>query len=299
VPPDHRTFYARTGTWTGTGIDTKTGPPVGSAPVGTAYLLHFEQRYEHAGHYTGWTTDLDKRLLSHAAGKGPRDGGARLIQVIREAGIGFLLARTWPGVTRRRERQLKESGGASRYCPVCQNERRLRGEPRRLPKRLPAHAIQPPRVPEFQSPGRQGPAGRQPVAEFLALNPAFARPTGASQAKQWSRVRGREAIEALGPRVIAAWFEENQQPQQQRFAAIQRRGRQAVVQERAQARQHRREQQAEQTRPQVLPERTRQQLTSQRLASARQSNAPGDGPHHPAHPPDAAAHPRAARGGRP
>ncbi|MGL5823782.1 MAG: hypothetical protein ACRCYU_02920 [Nocardioides sp.] len=39
--------------------------------------------------------------------------------MITTAGIGWSLARTWPGVTRARERQLKRQGGASRYCPTC------------------------------------------------------------------------------------------------------------------------------------------------------------------------------------
>jgi hypothetical protein len=67
-----------------------------------------------ASHYTGWTLDLPARLVEHAAGH-----GARLMQVVGEAGIGWQLARIWPG-TRARERSLKRSGGAARRCPVCQ-----------------------------------------------------------------------------------------------------------------------------------------------------------------------------------
>jgi hypothetical protein len=40
------------------------------------------------------------------------------MEVVGEAGIGWQLARIWPG-TRTRERSLKDSGGASRRCPVC------------------------------------------------------------------------------------------------------------------------------------------------------------------------------------
>ena len=93
-------------------------------PLGTVYLFHFDQRYEHAGHYTGWAEDLDHRVGEHLAGR-----GARLIEVITQAGIGFRLARTWPGVTRAMERQLKRQGGASRHCPICQDERKARGLP--------------------------------------------------------------------------------------------------------------------------------------------------------------------------
>ncbi len=84
------------------------------ARVGTVYLLHFDRRYRHAGHYIGWTTDLDARLAQHRAGE-----GARLLAVITAAGIGWSLARTWPRSTRARERSIKKQGGAARSCPTC------------------------------------------------------------------------------------------------------------------------------------------------------------------------------------
>ena len=40
------------------------------------------------------------------------------MQVVREAGIDWQLARTWTG-GRDRERQLKNQGGKSRMCPLC------------------------------------------------------------------------------------------------------------------------------------------------------------------------------------
>jgi hypothetical protein len=132
-----------------------------------------------------WAEDLDHRVAEHQAGR-----GARLIEVITQAGIGLRLARTWPGVTRARERQLKRQGGASRYCPICQEDRKARGIPRRPhPNQRAGHA----------QPGGSRPAGRwlsavptrgtQPdrVQAFLELNPNFARPARASTAKQWGR----------------------------------------------------------------------------------------------------------------
>lgn len=80
---------------------------------GTVYLLHFSEPYKHARHYIGWTEDLPARLEAHRGGR-----GARLMEVINTAGIGFTLARTWPG-TKSRERQIKTQGGASRHCPEC------------------------------------------------------------------------------------------------------------------------------------------------------------------------------------
>ena len=89
--------------------------------VGLCYLIHFDRPIGDvtnprgfASHYTGWTLDLPRRLTEHAAGR-----GARLMEVVGEAGIGWQLARVWPG-TRTRERSLKGSSGAARRCPVCQ-----------------------------------------------------------------------------------------------------------------------------------------------------------------------------------
>jgi predicted GIY-YIG superfamily endonuclease len=88
---------------------------------GLVYLLHFDRRYRHAGHYTGWTESsgsLTARLARHASGD-----GARLLAVVHEAGISWQVARTWPG-SRARERQLKRQGGAARHCPLCGYPRR-------------------------------------------------------------------------------------------------------------------------------------------------------------------------------
>lgn len=85
----------------------------GHGPAGVVYLLHFDQPYRHARHYTGWTEDLLDRLDKHARGN-----GARLMNVISRVGIGFVLVRTCEG-TRVTERAIKNDGGAVRYCPLC------------------------------------------------------------------------------------------------------------------------------------------------------------------------------------
>ena len=59
------------------------------------------------------TTDLNSRLAQHATGR-----GARLLEVITAAGIGFTLARTWPG-TRSLERQLENRQNSPRLCPTA------------------------------------------------------------------------------------------------------------------------------------------------------------------------------------
>jgi predicted GIY-YIG superfamily endonuclease len=246
---------------------TPSASTLGSAarhPLGTVYLFHFDQRYEHAGHYTGWAEDLDHRVAEHLAGR-----GARLIEVITQAGISFRLARTWPAVTRARERQLKRQGGASRHCPICQEDRKSRGLPRR-PIRDRRGREDPRAGSNQQRPNQWAAAvptrGTRPerVRAFLALNPGFARPARASQAKQWGGARSREEVELLGPRVTSAAWDENSQPSQHRVATVTRR----AVQARLQARQQRSAHRAEQSRNHDLAARTHQRLL------ARQARQP-------------------------
>ena len=78
----------------------KARPAISFAPANCRKVQH-------------WTQDLRSRLAEHEAGR-----GARLLEVIRDAGLGWKLARTWPG-DRKRERQIKDQGGASRHCPEC------------------------------------------------------------------------------------------------------------------------------------------------------------------------------------
>ena len=86
----------------------------GTGVPGVVYLLHFDKPYQHARHYTGWTgDDMLTRIECHAAGR-----GARLMTVIYQAGIGFILVRLCEG-TRATERAIKNAGGAVRYCPLC------------------------------------------------------------------------------------------------------------------------------------------------------------------------------------
>jgi len=89
-------------------------------PAGWVYLLCFvdpatgaKAWFHHAGHYLGWTPNLPSRIAKHAAGR-----GARLVEVIIGAGLGFELARVWPG-TLGLERQLKRRHGGPRLCPLC------------------------------------------------------------------------------------------------------------------------------------------------------------------------------------
>ena len=96
----------------------------------TVYLLHFDkpligvrrnpaaQRTQIAQHYLGYAGDVAARIERHRSGQ-----GARLLEVITQAGITFQLAATWPG-GRDEERRLKRQHHAARLCPICQCEQR-------------------------------------------------------------------------------------------------------------------------------------------------------------------------------
>jgi predicted GIY-YIG superfamily endonuclease len=88
----------------------------------TVYLIHLHERINptHAArHYLGSTRNLAYRLHQHRNGQ-----GARLMEVARERGITFSLARTWSG-GRALERRLKRCKNAPRLCPICQAERQF------------------------------------------------------------------------------------------------------------------------------------------------------------------------------
>lgn len=85
----------------------------------TVYLIHFARPYQHAKHYIGYTAleSLDERMQRHRDGR-----GARLLQVVTNAGIDWFIARTWSfenvHAARAKERSLK-THSATRNCPIC------------------------------------------------------------------------------------------------------------------------------------------------------------------------------------
>jgi hypothetical protein len=93
--------------------------------VGIVYLLHFEARYpfgRQPRHYIGFTsTTVARRLRDHLRGN-----GNSLVLAVHRLGIGVTVARTWEGVTRDFERQLKSLKKIGRdHCPLCKLERSI------------------------------------------------------------------------------------------------------------------------------------------------------------------------------
>lgn len=115
---------------------------------GAVYLVCYAGTpYKHAGHYLGfayphdgpagedilaeiagaWHTRITSRRLTPAQAAGVacriashRAGtGARLTQVITEAGIKFRITRIWPSATEAHEKALKDLNDRRGLCPDC------------------------------------------------------------------------------------------------------------------------------------------------------------------------------------
>ncbi len=88
------------------------------------YLLHFynpttgqSAKLAHAAHYLGVSESVSQRLAEHGT-----ERGARLTYAVRQAGLSWVVARTWRG-GRRLEKLLKSRHNAPRdLCPICRGE---------------------------------------------------------------------------------------------------------------------------------------------------------------------------------
>jgi predicted GIY-YIG superfamily endonuclease len=96
-------------------------PREGESIVGTVYLLHFSRPYQHASHYVGFTTDLERRLEQHRRG-----ATSPLVRCAVAAGIEIFLARTWENVTVDFETWLHNRSHKRLACPICSGPRAFR-----------------------------------------------------------------------------------------------------------------------------------------------------------------------------
>jgi len=78
------------------------------------YLLHFDPRYRHAGHYLGYTEDLPKRFAMHMRGK-----GSPLVKAAVKNGSRIILVRIWAEDGNAEQEIKRVVGSRVRLCPVC------------------------------------------------------------------------------------------------------------------------------------------------------------------------------------
>lgn len=88
-----------------------------AAEPGTLYLIHFARPISgHAGHYMGWTDNLQGRLVAHATGM-----GSKLTREARRQRIAFAL--TWTGRgTRNDEQAIKKNRKLAELCSLCRDD---------------------------------------------------------------------------------------------------------------------------------------------------------------------------------
>lgn len=96
-------------------------PRKSPARIGTVYLLHFEPRYKHAGHYLGFADDAEARFREHTTPG--NTNGSPLVRAAVNAGCNVILVRIWTGVDRNFERRKKRQGSRAKLCPVCRAKR--------------------------------------------------------------------------------------------------------------------------------------------------------------------------------
>jgi predicted GIY-YIG superfamily endonuclease len=78
------------------------------------YLLHFDPRYLHAGHYLGYTHDVVKRFALHLRGK-----GSPLVKAAVNNGSKIVLVRIWAEDGNAEQEIKRVVGSRARLCPLC------------------------------------------------------------------------------------------------------------------------------------------------------------------------------------
>jgi predicted GIY-YIG superfamily endonuclease len=77
------------------------------------YVLHFDEKYKHAGHYLGYTNNVERRMQQHRSGH-----SVPLMDAVNAAGIPWMLAATFKG-DKAMEKALRHRKNTPRFCPQC------------------------------------------------------------------------------------------------------------------------------------------------------------------------------------
>src|SRR5262245_24135043 len=82
------------------------------------YLIHFDRPYKHARHYLGYVDGNKSERLVTRLKRHQRGGGARLLEVVTDAGSQWRFVGEWRDGDRSIERRLKQRA-STRHCPIC------------------------------------------------------------------------------------------------------------------------------------------------------------------------------------
>ncbi len=78
------------------------------------YLIHFETKLHHAGHYLGFSDALRLRIACHEHGN-----GAKLMTAVARNDIRWCVSKVWLDGDRTLERRLKMRKNGPDLCPIC------------------------------------------------------------------------------------------------------------------------------------------------------------------------------------
>src|SRR5258706_14086215 len=81
------------------------------------YLIHFEQKYHHAGHYLGYSKHLWFRIITHRS-----NTGAKLLRAVNQVGIEWTAVHTRTVDSQDLERKLKSLKNSPRLAPIFNSE---------------------------------------------------------------------------------------------------------------------------------------------------------------------------------
>lgn len=87
--------------------------------IGSVYLVHLPRAFHGARHYLGFSTNIERRLKEHRAGR-----GTPLLGAATKAGINWRHVRTWRKRDGYFEQELKRNHDLKDLCPVCSGKGR-------------------------------------------------------------------------------------------------------------------------------------------------------------------------------
>lgn len=86
------------------------------------YILHFESKYFHAKHYTGWTKGNSLQAVKKRFEKHKTGNGSKLMRSVFAKGTDVKIATVFINGDRTLERKIKKRTNAKKYCNICNNQ---------------------------------------------------------------------------------------------------------------------------------------------------------------------------------
>lgn len=92
------------------------------------YIIHFDRPYKRARHYTGYSNNVNRRIVEHT---NLHQSGSPLIKAALLDGIPIHIAKVFEDGDRALERYLKRQKNIKRFCPLCSGYKKEKPIPRK------------------------------------------------------------------------------------------------------------------------------------------------------------------------